>query len=272
MPLNARVFDPPITSVGNPATIGGNNQPFRREILTSFAYQINESDYYAGSVQFITTLELVLSLNNASRWIQSRDAVPIEYDLGSWSMNTSGALLERGVISSLTQTLVHTSRLITLDQSEAARAKLYRLSARPRMLISKSTNEGIPLAGQVRQTTFTSQLTGVISGIAPGAVTGTIGGTGIAPTDATVEYSRRQFNLDSTDGLLSFTTNDVVLPARLGSLYNSLGDRVQLRGIGVFLRPGITGTAKLTVLKTGETNSQIANPNPVYTPGAFPLL
>jgi hypothetical protein len=272
MPLNVRVFDPPIRQVGNVAVIGGNNQPFRDDFITSFNYLINDFDYAAGSLQFITILQLQLAINNAAQWIQFRDAQPREYDLGSYSKNTAIYTLERGTISALEFAIIDIGRLITLDQNEAARPKLYRLSAAPRLIISKSATESFNIFGTIQNSQQNVTLNGSLSGPSPGliALTGTTAPFG--PTTASMSVNRRTLTLDSTDGRLDFTTTDSPPGVRNGSQYNSLADIVQLRDIGIFLRPGITGTAKLTIFKAGETNSSLGNPNNVYIPGVLPSI
>lgn len=274
MPLFVKIFDPPITNIGNVAVIGADNQPFRGSIGCSFNYAINESDYFAGTLQFVTIFQLSLSLGIASRWIQFRDSNPRRYGLGEWSLTNGSNVLESGDISYLSQSISRYSRIISLSRNEAARQKLSTLSSRPRLLISKSATENMELNGSFLPTGGQWNGSGNVIGATPGVINivgGFAGLTG-AGTDAVAEFPRRQMVFDSTDGRIETT----VLPAPdlsyPGSQINSLADIIEFRALNIFLEPGITGTIKCTVFKTGESEASHINPYPIYAAGNLPQV
>lgn len=274
MPLNTIVHDPAIVQIGNAATIGGNNLPYRSTLFTSFNYTITNGDYFAGSVQFCTVVRLILSLNNAARWIQYRDDNPRRYGLGSYSWESSSGITRRGAIDSLAQSLVSFSRIISLSRNESARPKLSVLSARPRLLISKSLTEGMDIDGSFLPTGGQWNGSGTIVGATPGVINilGGFGGLPAASTDAAVAFPRRQMIFDSTDGILNCTTTPEGQNWYEKSQFNNLGDRMHENSANIFLEPGITGTAKVTVYKCGEIQESNDSPHSIYTSGNLPLV
>lgn len=272
MALNNKIFDPVIAQVGTAATIGGSNPPYKKEFFTNIDYSFTAGDYHAGAFQYCIVAKLVLSLGNAKNWIQFRDANPIEYDLGSYAWVGSSGVIERGNIHSLSQSIRWFSRIIRLSRNESARAKRTVLSSRPRLLASSSARQGLDISGPVSIQPLRAELAGILATVPPGSLT--LGGflNPTLPGAAQVVLDRRAAVFDVTDGTLEYTTTNAPQLYRPGTNINNTGEQIEANSITLFLRPGVTGTLKLTAYHCGEEDPIPDNPNGIWVNGNLPTV
>lgn len=268
--LSTTVFDPVAVSIGTAITIGGVNNPFREDYTLLFPYSVQTDDYFAGVLQFLYDIQISVTIDPQAN-IGLAAENPFRRDYGTIAIGSfEGGIIETRPLQFESQSVQYLGYSHRLPRQEASRPKTLRLSSRPRLRISNPAAITVNLNGNfpVNFSSFTGALLNPASG---GPVNGTITPSATLTPPAFAAIGG-QLRLEIGDGDLRFTTGDNDAFYYPNSNTNNLGDGYRPSVAKLFLKPGVSGTLKLTVFKLQESGGGSTLAPPPYVPvGPFLL-